>query len=428
MEYFGRPVVAKQSQTEKGIRFNVETVKDLGEPLRLRNDTPNTLKYTASKFYEKEFNSNGIEVSSFAEENVVHPAGSLICTILRAFADHFPLILKPDDFWCLITFAFARHVDENSEKLRSNFVDHSGKKNLVVNVDHFVMGEMQPKDWERDVFPDFTKQIGKHVKGDIHKVITSGFSTTSPTTKAAFEITLMSAMKHYFTYTMRTCCGIPWIELEGTKDDWILLREKTQKLFTSMVPEFRDVWKKSLIPVLNEFVNVYDGKVNHHFWQSMVKRVPHGHGSGSYSTISGWINIFYPYLAKKMNNFVIPWEELRNQDGNELGDYPLLLSSAPVNWEYYGKNYDMHIHAGMLGTLQDPDTLALRPRIGWFVTHVPQEKVKDEDEEKIEELEKELKELNNIPDANITARTNYRKYEVIDKIKTIKYSKKIKYY
>jgi len=103
-------------------------------------------------------------------------------------------------------------------------------------------------------------------------------------------------------------------------------------------------------------------------------------------TVSGWINVFYPYLEAEMNPFLKPWKELIQSDGPEPGDFPTLISSAPVEWDYHGDLIKLHFHAGMMGTIQDEETLALRPRIGWIVTHDPP----IEPEKRIVQLEEDI--------------------------------------
>ena len=170
---------------------------------------------------------------------------------------------------------------------------------------------------------------------------------------------------------MSTECGIPWIELQGTEQDWMSLRERAAKLGLLMMPSFATKWMEVLLPVLDQFVSAYQGSVDHEFWQSMVKRVQHGRGSGSYETVSGWINVFYPYLTDGSNPFLMPWKTLIQSDGPQPDDFPRIISSAPVEWDYHGTLIKLQVHAGMLGTVQDEDTLALRPRVSWAVTHDP---------------------------------------------------------
>ena len=57
----------------------------------------------------------------------------------------------------------------------------------------------------------------------------------------------------------------------------------------------------------------------------------------------------------------------REELGPTLEAFPGGLSKAPFRWEYLGRPFDMEFLAGFVGVAQDPETLALRPEIGWAV-------------------------------------------------------------
>ncbi|KAL7574176.1 hypothetical protein ACA910_014854 [Epithemia clementina (nom. ined.)] len=149
-----------------------------------------------------------------------------------------------------------------------------------------------------------------------------------------------------------------------------------------MTPEFKDLWIPFLLPVLDEFLESYKGSVHHGFWQSMVKLRHTGGGSGSYSFISGWVQILFPYLASwEINQNLRPWNEMYFR-GPELSQFHAILSTAPVDWEYHDTTFDLTFHAGVIGFIQvqqndnDVETTncnagALSPLIGWYVSHVP---------------------------------------------------------
>lgn len=56
--------------------------------------------------------------------------------------------------------------------------------------------------------------------------------------------------------------------------------------------------------------------------------------------------------------------------GVSVADFPSALSRAPLHWECLGQNFSMELLAGLMGSSQDPDTLAIRPEIGWAVRDV----------------------------------------------------------
>jgi len=353
------PVEKHHERTTTGVRFNVQTVSELGDELQTKT------KMNFTPYLEEQGPDIKIEVSSLSGGSIIDTARGFFQVVLLAYDRHYPLIIRPDDIWLVLTNGFEKHIEENSEALRNNKVKNSGKKELSVNVNNFLMGKMSPADWEKQVFPKFSQQIKNHIGEKTHQLLASPFSTSTVTDIAAHEITLMAAMKSYLEYTMRTRCGIPWIELQGTEEDWRSLYQRAEEMCSLMLPEVGKQWLSVLAPVLREFINAFSGNVNSGFWQSICKKVKHGVGSGSYSTISGWVTLLYLQLAE----YHKPWEKMNSEDGPEPGKFHPVISSAPVIWEYYGENYRLHFHAGFFGVLQESESLAIQSRIGWIVTH-----------------------------------------------------------
>ena len=55
------------------------------------------------------------------------------------------------------------------------------------------------------------------------------------------------------------------------------------------------------------------------------------------------------------------------KDGPGRDEFPSLPAKAPFLWKYLGKEYDMEFIGGLIGIRQEPQTLRLRPEIGWVV-------------------------------------------------------------
>mmetsp|Transcript_11943 Transcript_11943/g.23010 ORF Transcript_11943/g.23010 Transcript_11943/m.23010 type:complete len:98 (+) Transcript_11943:807-1100(+) len=97
----------------------------------------------------------------------------------------------------------------------------------------------------------------------------------------------MATTKAYFDFRMTTMCGIPFIQLKGDLNDWKALRSRAEALGQLMTEEFQKQWLPHLLPLLDQFVNACQGKVDSMFWSHMVKWMPGGGGSGSHPWISG---------------------------------------------------------------------------------------------------------------------------------------------
>jgi hypothetical protein len=277
------------------------------------------------------------------------------------FMDHHPLVLSPDDVWLCIAQGFALHVDQNAEDLRKKLVAHEGKVEIIVYRDEFIKGSPD-NDWQ-GCFSEFSDRIKESV-GSTRDLLVADFSTTGPIEKAASEIVLMAAMRHYFDYTVVTRCGIPRITLLGTVEDWKSIRQRVEALAGFDL----EWWVRVLRPVLDEFVRSAEGEPDRQFWRSFYKFNDRSGGP----FISGWINAFFPYLEDEMSAGE-PILSRNNGVGGLVHEgicsdrFPSGMSLAPFVWDYLGTKIPMKLFAGFAGVSQDPDTLAVRPAIGWAV-------------------------------------------------------------
>jgi len=365
-----------------GVNFNVET---LAQPELVHKNKSTVTRETYLNLLSREGWDKKLQLEAASKYEsdttkiVSVGSNSFLEACMTSFAQHLPLGLSPDHIWTLITYAFAKHVDKHAEELRSNFVAHEGKKTLEVRTpDTFQLSERNnpdtgstDKEWEAFVFPEFSKQIKTHIGEDTHSLLTGDFSTSTPASTACSEIVLMSAMKNYFDYRMRTACGIPNITLLGTEEDWVALRSRTESLGKLMKEEFSSHWLPLVLPLLDEFVASYRGNVNHGFWQSMVKLRNTGGFSGAHDFVSGWVQILFPYLGNgSLNRRLRPWQEMYFE-GPDPADFPKVISSAPVTWDYHGREIKLEFYAGFTAVSQNESDGMLFPEEGWYVTHIP---------------------------------------------------------
>ena len=296
-----------------------------------------------------------------------------------AFYEHYPLVISPDAVWLCLAQGFARHVNQNAEKLRKRFVLFEGKKTLVVDRPDMELGTPGP--WH-EVIAEFSQQIGGHI-GKTRDLIVCDFSTTSLVERIASEVVLMDAFQGYFTYEMMCGCGIPEVTLLGTLEDWRSIRRRA-----AVFSEYGlEKWTKALLPVLDELVRTAEGTVDTQFWRSFFR---YESGSGS-SELTGWILTLFPYLdaltydpAKRTsvrtpvpNQYLNDWkrrfgpkDQMRN-DGADLGSLPTGMASAPVACTDVRTNVTTNLRfvGGLFGVTQDAATHALQPEAGWAITY-----------------------------------------------------------
>ncbi|EDR02943.1 uncharacterized protein LACBIDRAFT_331964 [Laccaria bicolor S238N-H82] len=128
--------------------------------------------------------------------NTVPKRNGLVHTIVEAYNRHRHLCLRPDDIWTTILIQFNFFVNRRSEQLRSQFVAHKGKKELVV----YAQGNRYTVNFgamAKDMMRELEKNI---VDPSLHAWILPKFSTTTMTDTIVVSVIMMSSMKKYFDY------------------------------------------------------------------------------------------------------------------------------------------------------------------------------------------------------------------------------------
>jgi hypothetical protein len=353
------------NNTIKSITFQVEELTRPRVHLA-RTDTPDILKeLILSKYGHSSWSIKKAEIDScnilaqscMPEKLVSFGYHSFFTGMHQAYADHRPFILSPDMIWLLISQGFALHVNNNAEELREYFTPSTGKVQLIVKNDAIDLNN--PDSPWQDVFPEFTKQIGVFTGNELIDALSCNFTTTTPTTKVAAEITIMEAMKHYFEFVvMRIVCGIPEITLEGEPEDWKKIIEKANYLRRYKL----DWWIDEIEPLLQQFVNASQGDVDKDFWINIFKF----HKQKQYGApdrIDGWMVKFFPYGKDgKRNNLA----EIIGTDNlpDEIVKVDLLhIEEGPG----YRKETPLELWAGFIGLEQNMTVFSLKPHIGWLI-------------------------------------------------------------
>lgn len=325
-----------------------------------------------------------IVATSFDDAQLYHTGdNAMFSMLIMAYAQHRPLVLSPDDVWLCISQGFAQHVNQNAEALRDKLVFHEGKITLSVETSQPLLGKsdasadttnIKPIDWTK-IFDGFVAQMKANTKGDIVDNMCANFTTTTVDSRIASQITLMNAMLPYSYYKVfYLSCGIPYITLKGTPEDWQKVLDKARSL------EQYDLkwWTDKLCPVLEEFVKTAKGKPDHQFWRCMMTQIEidklrgGGCSGGTQTTFDGWFLTLFPYDDKgrtpakvtnshKMLNSVksaeFIYKEL-NAMGSIMGETP------------------MKFYSGFVGIDENQDTYELKAHIGWMVRKEPKKEEK----------------------------------------------------
>jgi hypothetical protein len=229
------------------------------------------------------------------------PNNALMETLQLCYSEHRPLILSPDAIWMAICQGASIHINQHFDSLQHIVLQANRPKVIEVRNDNLDYGARY---WAQ-LFDSLSWRAKQYTKSDFYSFFVSDFTTTTPIERTAYQIALLESFKQAFVYIGEAGCGIPTITLTGAKEDWLTIRKKLDKLNEIGL----GYWADELRPVIQEFINVYDGKTNRLFWQNIYK------DATEYASvyITGWFIKFFPYIRKRS---YIP-EETEYDEANE---------------------------------------------------------------------------------------------------------------
>jgi len=352
--------------SHKAERF--ESVSHLRKPeeLLIREGETRCAELLQSSFVSKEADLS----------TVFGTANGFVDTVLKAYNEHHHLIFKPDDVWIAILSQFNLYVNANAEKLRSHFVQHEGKKELVVRA----VGTRYTVDFGA-LAHQMTDQLHQNVVDeDLQKWILPDFTTTTLSDTIICSVLMMATLKAYFDYEFSTMCGIPSVTLEGEKSDWERLLTRLDKL--DSFGEEPKAWAGMLRPIFTRFVRAFDGKPDIDFWSRVCRHHPQGSGS---DILSGWITAFCvwssegewqgPSFSKPSRTIELDWEtvsELVLDNVSyaiiECDDVPEGFCEVDVKLDDNGEMFPCMMVSGHLAySVEGEKKDKIRPFPSWFM-------------------------------------------------------------
>jgi hypothetical protein len=276
------------------------------------------------------------------DANICSSSNGLVMTVYEAYSQHHHLTIRPEDIWLCILTQLSFHINAHAEELRSFFVGHEEKKEIVV----LDVGTIESVDIGR-LAALLTEEMDKHlIDKDLHDWI-------MPTDTVAAAIIMMGTMQKYFAYTIGLICGLPSVTLLGDKADWVALRRRINKL-----PRFGPepaLFARLLTPILDGFVRTFDCADDAQvadFWSKIADQ--HSNGSGP-SYLSGWITAFCFWDTEgKLMYRQSDSEDAYALDGTsyhrvDTADIPNAYVSVPVLVDDNGREVRTKMVAGLVG-------------------------------------------------------------------------------
>ena len=291
------------------------------------------------------------------DENKIWSFGyhKVLLGYLNAYFDHCPIKVSPNVIWQLILNAFSKYVDDHSEYLRDKFVNFTGKKEL-----RFVRVGKNFKDiykYKDGIIEELCEKISENVGNEIVENLTPNFSTSTNETIIAGKASIMSTFKNYFRFHGSFVnCGIPYIILEGTIEDWEKILKKLKYLSKY---EFNI---QKMEKDIEEIIKTKKGNINLKFWRNIImetkEKLTESVGCGKKVTkekklIRGWICDFYPTMKKNV-------ETSSHDLVDEVNEVPIIIELKET-----GETKEGRIYAGIRDLKQDPKTFIVEPIVNY---------------------------------------------------------------
>ena len=152
--------------------------------------------------------------------------------------------------------------------------------------------------------------------------------------------------------------------MEGKIEDWELIKKKLNAFSKYGLED----WIKSIDPIISEIINTKKGNINISFWKDILfenfeKRPFFPCGPPSpYVILTGWLSKFFPFnnMGEKISKISIYPEN----NGNPLSEF----STTPIIVVDPNKvEKKFKILSGIIGVSQDPETLCVKPELGFFI-------------------------------------------------------------
>ena len=201
----------------------------------------------------------------------------------------------------------------------------------------------------------------------------ANFTTSTDVVKTVGRLAMMGVLKEYFEFWVMFECGIPSVTLEGTVDDWKLLRNKASHL-KSFNDDILTHWAKLLKYVLGKFIDSYRGEVDETFWSHIFTEASWGSG-WTLEGFQGWASVFIPFHHQS-GRYILEYAKPKKNKWPGLPYNHIRGSTVevPVKINDNGREYDTIFYGGHLMSVYDPIRNSLMPSMDWMIIDITDKK------------------------------------------------------
>ncbi|MBI6726874.1 DUF4419 domain-containing protein [Pseudomonas viridiflava] len=276
-----------------------------------------------------------------------------INVVAHAYSRHIGLVVNPHDIWFVILTNIVTLVKDNADQFKSIFTTSDEKQLLLT-----------PQNDAVDIDVNALIELLKESAPVDISMFLPEFSDTTPEARLAMCASVLDMSQHYYDYGM-FCCGIPNIDLRGTREDWLNMCFAVDSIAKAVedsgAPELAITpITKYLNGVRNIVTNIlmsYDREAaafeqeTFEFWNDIFTQ--NNVGSGGDLEVNGWICDLYHNaergsLIRSVHDSVskFPYKNI------STGEHFLMVHGA----------FGSHIKDGYITTVYDHITIEYKPK------------------------------------------------------------------
>jgi Domain of unknown function (DUF4419) len=260
--------------------------------------------------------------------------------LFECFANHYGAVITPDVLWFTSLITFAKYIDSRPEASRHFFADFAGKREI-----HFLPERAKIDTW----VGQYLIQVQKDLKVPSNLLFPT-FTTSTPNSKLAMQVAICDLVSPYYQGGILSC-GIPHITVDGTVDDYEVLKKTAEGLASHFAADkqahgfFQRIANRTA-DIVGFLSKETDGSFLHSFFE--CKNCASGH---PVYKVQGWITEFMT-MQQGQNKLL-------------LKDYG--LNCAMVQFDLlHEPGMKLMCAAGVFNSSYDKDTNTLLPKFDRF--------------------------------------------------------------
>jgi hypothetical protein len=299
----------------------------------------------ASKWNMKDLSDVGGTVVRGVRDHQRTQTG-FINVLADAYSRHIGLVVNPHDVWFVILTNIVAVMKKDPDQFKSIFTASDKKEMLLVQQTHATDININA----------LIKLLQDAAPVDLTMFLPE-FSDTTPEAKLAMSASVLDMAQHYYDYGM-FCCGIPAIDLRGTREDWVAICDAINEIETAVYSS--GATQHGMDPIIKYLHRVEDVATNillsfeqdqTEFWKDIFTQ--ENVGSGGDLQIDGWICDLY-HNAKR--------GALIRSFHDSVSKFPYKNVSTGEHFLMVHGAFGSNVEEGFITTVYDHVTIKYTPK------------------------------------------------------------------